>query len=82
MSVPSGRRRGAVLATVCNAVFAINLDATNVKVASPSLSRQLGAARARCNGSSTGTASPLLRWCSRAVERRPRRAAPHLDHGD
>ena len=33
----------AVLATVCLAVFAINLDTTIVNVALPSLSRQLGA---------------------------------------
>jgi EmrB/QacA subfamily drug resistance transporter len=39
----SARRRLAVLATVCLAVFAINLDTTIVNVALPSLSRQLGA---------------------------------------
>jgi MFS family permease len=37
------RRRLAVLATVCLAVFAINLDTTIVNVALPDLSRQLGA---------------------------------------
>jgi EmrB/QacA subfamily drug resistance transporter len=36
------RRQLAVLATVCVAVFAINLDTTIVNVALPSLSRQLG----------------------------------------
>ena len=36
-------RRSAVLATVCVAVLAINLDTTIVNVALPSLSRQLGA---------------------------------------
>ena len=36
-------RRTAVLATVCLAVFAINLDVTIVNVALPSMSRQLGA---------------------------------------
>jgi len=36
-------RRAAVLATVCLAVFAINLDVTIVNVALPSMSRQLGA---------------------------------------
>ena len=36
-------RRAAVLATVCLAVFAINLDVTIVNVALPSISRQLGA---------------------------------------
>ena len=39
----TSRRRLAVLATVCLAVFAINLDTTIVNVALPSLSRQLGA---------------------------------------
>ena len=39
----SSRRRGALLATVCLAVFAINLDTTIVNVALPSLTRQLGA---------------------------------------
>ena len=39
----SPRRRAAVLATVCLAVFAINLDTTIVNVALPSLTRQLGA---------------------------------------
>ena len=39
----SSRRRTAVLATVCLAVFAINLDTTIVNVALPSLTRQLGA---------------------------------------
>jgi EmrB/QacA subfamily drug resistance transporter len=37
------RRRAALLASVCVAVFAINLDTTIVNVALPSLSRQLGA---------------------------------------
>ena len=41
-SLTSGRR-AAVLATVCLAVFAINLDVTIVNVALPSMSRQLGA---------------------------------------
>jgi len=36
-------RRTAVLATVCLAVFAINLDVTIVNVALPSMGRQLGA---------------------------------------
>jgi EmrB/QacA subfamily drug resistance transporter len=36
-------RRAAVLATVCLAVFAINLDVTIVNVALPSMGRQLGA---------------------------------------
>jgi EmrB/QacA subfamily drug resistance transporter len=36
-------RRAAILATVCLAVFAINLDVTIVNVALPSMSRQLGA---------------------------------------
>jgi EmrB/QacA subfamily drug resistance transporter len=39
----SSRRRLAVLATVCLAVFAINLDTTIVNVGLPDLSRQLGA---------------------------------------
>src|SRR4051812_21934127 len=39
----SPRRRLAVLATVCLAVFAINLDTTIVNVALPDLARQLGA---------------------------------------
>lgn len=39
----TARRRTAVLATVCLAVFAINLDTTIVNVALPSLSHQLGA---------------------------------------
>jgi EmrB/QacA subfamily drug resistance transporter len=39
----TSRRRLAVLATVCLAVFAIDLDTTIVNVALPSLSRQLGA---------------------------------------
>jgi EmrB/QacA subfamily drug resistance transporter len=43
MSTLSPRRRAAVLASVCLAVFAINLDTTIVNVALPSLSRQLGA---------------------------------------
>jgi EmrB/QacA subfamily drug resistance transporter len=41
-SLTSGRR-AAILATVCLAVFAINLDVTIVNVALPSMSRQLGA---------------------------------------
>jgi len=43
MPVMSSRRRLAVLATVCLAVFAINLDTTIVNVALPELARQLGA---------------------------------------
>ncbi len=43
MPALSPRRRAAVLASVCLAVFAINLDTTIVNVALPSLSRQLGA---------------------------------------
>ncbi len=39
----SPRRRLAVLATACLAVFAIDLDTTIVNVALPTLSRQLGA---------------------------------------
>jgi EmrB/QacA subfamily drug resistance transporter len=39
----TSRRRAAVLATVCLAVLAINLDTTIVNVALPSLSRQLSA---------------------------------------
>src|SRR5256885_9967288 len=39
----TSRRRLAVLATVCLAVFAINLDATIVNVALPGLARQLSA---------------------------------------
>src|SRR5882724_10259618 len=39
----SPRRRLAVLATVCLAAFAINLDTTIVNVALPDLGRQLGA---------------------------------------
>jgi EmrB/QacA subfamily drug resistance transporter len=39
----SPRRRAALLASVCVAVFAINLDTTIVNVALPSLSRQLAA---------------------------------------
>ncbi len=42
MTLPA-RRRGVLLATVCLAVFAINLDTTIVNVALPSLTRQLGA---------------------------------------
>jgi len=41
--VLTARRRLAVLATVCLAVFAIDLDTTIVNVALPTLSRQLGA---------------------------------------
>jgi EmrB/QacA subfamily drug resistance transporter len=37
------RRPGAILAAVCLAAFAINLDTTIVNVALPSLTRQLGA---------------------------------------
>jgi EmrB/QacA subfamily drug resistance transporter len=43
MPALSPRRQAAVLATVCLAVFAINLDTTIVNVALPSLTRQLGA---------------------------------------
>jgi EmrB/QacA subfamily drug resistance transporter len=39
----TNRRRTAVLATVCLAVFAINVDTTIVNVALPDLTRQLGA---------------------------------------
>src|SRR5580658_6207685 len=39
----TARRRLAVLATVCLAVFAIDLDTTIINVALPSLTRQLGA---------------------------------------
>src|SRR6202046_2888034 len=39
----AGRGRGAVLATVCLAAFAINLDVTIVNVALPDLGRQLHA---------------------------------------
>src|SRR5436305_6201465 len=40
---PSPARRWAILATVCLAAFAINVDSTIVNVALPSLTRQLGA---------------------------------------
>ncbi len=40
---PPPRRRSMVLAAVCLAVFAINIDTTIVNVALPSLTRQLGA---------------------------------------
>jgi EmrB/QacA subfamily drug resistance transporter len=43
MTVPTRTRRAAVLATVCLAVFAINLDTTIVNVALPDLGRQLSA---------------------------------------
>ena len=42
-SAGRGPRPGLVLAAVCLAVFAINIDSTVVNVALPSLSRQLGA---------------------------------------
>ena len=40
---PSASRRGLILAAVCLAAFAINVDTTIVNVALPSLTRQLGA---------------------------------------
>jgi EmrB/QacA subfamily drug resistance transporter len=40
---PSPSRRGLILAAVCLAAFAINVDTTIVNVALPSLTRQLGA---------------------------------------
>ncbi|MDQ1602249.1 MAG: hypothetical protein QOE01_94, partial [Actinomycetota bacterium] len=43
MNPTASRHRGAVLATVCLAAFAINLDTTIVNVALPDLGRQLGA---------------------------------------
>jgi EmrB/QacA subfamily drug resistance transporter len=43
MGAPAVRRRYAVLATVCLAAFAINLDTTIVNVALPDLARELGA---------------------------------------
>lgn len=43
MNAPNARRRYAVLATVCLAAFAINLDTTIVNVALPDLGRQLHA---------------------------------------
>src|SRR3954447_4670239 len=43
MTEMSARRRLLVLATVCLAAFAINLDTTIVNVALPDLGRQLGA---------------------------------------
>jgi EmrB/QacA subfamily drug resistance transporter len=43
MTELTGRRRLLVLATVCLAAFAINLDTTIVNVALPDLGRQLGA---------------------------------------
>jgi EmrB/QacA subfamily drug resistance transporter len=43
MLLPSPRRRWAVLATVCLAVFAINIDTTIVNVAVPALARQMAA---------------------------------------
>src|SRR2546425_2494390 len=43
MGTPSTKRRYAVLATVCLAAFAINLDTTIVNVALPDLGRQLHA---------------------------------------
>src|SRR5262249_17111806 len=43
MTVLTTRRRMLVLATVCLAAFAINLDTTTVNVALPDLGRQLGA---------------------------------------
>src|SRR6478672_5645050 len=43
MTAMATRRRYAVLATVCLAAFAINLDTTIVNVALPDLARQLGA---------------------------------------
>ena len=39
----SARRRSAILAVVCLAVFAINLDTTIINIALPDLSRDLGA---------------------------------------
>jgi EmrB/QacA subfamily drug resistance transporter len=41
--MPPRNRRGAILAAVCFAAFAINIDTTIVNVALPSLARQLGA---------------------------------------
>src|ERR1700748_297303 len=43
MSATTSTRRYLVLATVCLAAFAINLDTTIVNVALPDLGRQLGA---------------------------------------
>src|SRR6476646_1599822 len=43
MTQPSVRRRYLILATVCLAAFAINLDTTIVNVALPDLGRQLRA---------------------------------------
>src|SRR5579883_2378178 len=43
MPVFPRRRRAAVLAAVCVAVLAINIDTTIVNVALPGLTRQLGA---------------------------------------
>ena len=40
---PPAARRGLILAAVCLAAFAINVDTTIVNVALPSLTRQLGA---------------------------------------
>jgi len=40
---PSAARRGPILAAVCLAAFAINIDTTIVNVSLPSLTRQLGA---------------------------------------
>jgi EmrB/QacA subfamily drug resistance transporter len=40
---PTASRRGLILAAVCLAAFAINVDTTIVNVALPSLTRQLGA---------------------------------------
>ncbi len=39
----SAKRRWTILATVCLAAFAINIDTTIVNVALPSLTRELGA---------------------------------------
>lgn len=43
MTAPGAHRRWAVLATVCLAAFAINLDTTIINVALPDLGRELGA---------------------------------------
>ena len=44
---PTNQRRGVILATVCVAVLAVNLDGTIVNVALPTLSRQLHAGTGR-----------------------------------
>ena len=70
--------KAAILATVCAAVLAINLDTTIVNVALPSISREVSASTRSSSGSSTATTWRSPGWCWRPARCRTGSAAGPL----